>query len=64
MLYLRVIYSKLNFLLFCMLSVPPQDVTIVNMNKMTLQSATLTPVMEGQPLQLICIAHGGKVQTL
>lgn len=49
-----------NYVVNLSVTVPPQDVTIVNMNKMTLQSATLTPVMEGQPLQLICIAHGGK----
>lgn len=39
--------------------VPPKDVMITDPSGMVIRTTILNPVIEGQPLQLICTAYGG-----
>ncbi|XP_065207097.1 nephrin-like isoform X2 [Planococcus citri] len=59
----RIDYDKFptkNYIVNLSVIVPPQELTIVDMSGSNIVMSSLSPVMEGQPLRLMCTAHGGR----
>lgn len=45
-------------------SVPPENLTILNVKGQAVVTSMLNPILEDQTLELVCIAVGGKLEML